>query len=205
MKFGQRLIEQREVLEGDALQSVLDYKKLKKAISVLKKDKETREITQADADDWMQQFTEEVECFVKYMQRAVEESEVVVEQCERDFEAKKPQKRTQLKDIYVTIQELKFLVDLNHTATRKILKKFDKVIPGYNLSAWRSEKGTAIFDTCAEPISQLSQRLTTVYAALYSSNRCKIAEMELDYHVSCISDLFCFMMDHVGLVKPVKP
>eukprot|EP01064_Diplonema_japonicum_P025789 TRINITY_DN37213_c0_g1_i1.p1 TRINITY_DN37213_c0_g1~~TRINITY_DN37213_c0_g1_i1.p1 ORF type:complete len:208 (+),score=37.91 TRINITY_DN37213_c0_g1_i1:91-714(+) len=205
MKFGQRLIEQRAVLEGDALRSVLDYKKLKKAISNLKKECTTREITEGETGEWMEIFTEEVAQFEEYMRGAVEDCSETVEQCEKLFEAKKPQKRTSLKDIYLEIQELRFLVDLNQTATRKILKKFDKNVPGHGVSSWRTEIGAELFERNMEPLRVLTQKLTAIYAALHHSNRCKIAEMELDYHVSCVSDLFSFMMDHVGMVRPVNP
>eukprot|EP01064_Diplonema_japonicum_P004764 TRINITY_DN13125_c0_g1_i1.p1 TRINITY_DN13125_c0_g1~~TRINITY_DN13125_c0_g1_i1.p1 ORF type:complete len:221 (+),score=67.19 TRINITY_DN13125_c0_g1_i1:50-664(+) len=202
MKFCQRLREQREVFDGDIVKYLLDYKKLKKRIGVIKKG--SGEATKDDIELWMRGFKEEVQKFDGYFNETMKECEEEVESYEKSLGLRRPVKKTAIKDAYVSLQELKFFLELNRTATRKILKKLDKNVSGYNVSGWREEEGNDLFSSKEEPLGELSQRLTSVYAALFHGSRAKIAEMELDYHVSCVSDLFSFMMCHTGMLAPVK-
>ncbi|KAJ9452521.1 hypothetical protein DIPPA_20702 [Diplonema papillatum] len=204
MKFCHKLREQQEVFASDAVQFVLDYKRLKKSISILKQSigaDPQGGLSEDDVRAWFDEFLGEVKKFDDYFNETFDSCRETVLSMEKLIANKRAVKKMQLKDVYLELQELKFFQELNKTAVRKILKKFDKNIPSHDFSKWRDEDGSQLASFTTEPVIELSQRLVAVYAAFCTGDRAKIAEMELDYHVSCVSDIFSFMMGHSGLVK----
>eukprot|EP01061_Rhynchopus_euleeides_P003564 TRINITY_DN12835_c0_g1_i1.p1 TRINITY_DN12835_c0_g1~~TRINITY_DN12835_c0_g1_i1.p1 ORF type:complete len:209 (+),score=52.91 TRINITY_DN12835_c0_g1_i1:292-918(+) len=199
MKFCQKLREQREVLDGDAVPEVLDYKRLKKMISFLREQHAADPtLTDDSVEQWMKHFRAEVKKFDEHVIKEVEDLQAETCAHESCLGTSKTVDKNVLKDCYLRVKELEFFVELNKTAVRKILKKFDKNVPGYDLSEWRDGdecKSLKCYDNDAE---QLRHRVTSVYAAMYKGNRAKQAEMELDCHVSCVSDVLAYMMGTDG-------
>eukprot|EP01063_Lacrimia_lanifica_P019934 TRINITY_DN27330_c0_g1_i1.p2 TRINITY_DN27330_c0_g1~~TRINITY_DN27330_c0_g1_i1.p2 ORF type:complete len:247 (+),score=119.01 TRINITY_DN27330_c0_g1_i1:77-817(+) len=201
MKFCQRLRRQKEdIFDDEACSQILDYKRLKKAISTLKarivEEGLDEEAIAAGVQEWLEDFEEEAHKFDSYFQGEIAVCEDEAAAFEQNLNSTQCTSKNALKEAYLSLQELKFFVELNKEATRKILKKMDKNVPGHNTMQWREDVGPTLLSFQDTTLQQLIQRLTSVYAALYHSNRAKLAEMELDYYVSCVSDLFSYMIEN---------
>ena len=230
MKFGQRLKEQREVFgDGDVMSHILDYKMLKKRISLAEKAlEEEKAVSPEVVSEWMRAFKDEVGKFDAHVEQeareVAEEVDAVEEEAGGDADASKKNKlcgKSSLKDLYLRAKELEFFVDLNKTAARKILKKFDKNLPGHNVSEWRDEECKQLFSFQDDThVVELGRRVmavysgmrkkakktpTTPFADLHKSSNIRNAEMELDYHVSCVSDVLAYMMHHADSSPQASP
>ena len=64
------------------------------------------------------------------------------------------------------VKELEFFVELNKTAVRKILKKFDKNLQGFNVSEWRDGDECKSLRCYGNDAEQLRLRATSVYAGM---------------------------------------
>eukprot|EP00754_Rhynchopus_humris_P017987 Rhum_TRINITY_DN14589_c25_g1::Rhum_TRINITY_DN14589_c25_g1_i1::g.100445::m.100445 len=195
MKFGQRLKTQSEVFEeyDEAKQSVLDYKLLKKKIGCLRCSLEAGELCQALVDAWKDEFRAQVsKCAAFYREQLDDVQSEVADYLESNGRVKK----AAMKDCYMRLKELSFFVDLNKTAVRKILKKFDKLLPCHPTSEWSNDME---YECCnGELCDDLLAQLTEKYAASCSCSQHQ-AGMQLDYHVSCMSNLLSYMMQNTEL------
>ena len=200
MKFGQSIKEQRLVFSNSVAKYIIDYKSLKKTIGVMKKeaDKEQKDIL---IKDWVKSFSIEMRKFDKYFEEAVEDIEEEMLELEKHLTVNSP-KKPDLKELYHSIQELRFFMNLNKTAARKILKKLDKQIPGEHGKNWSNTNFQKLYAYRSDPLGDLAQRTASIYASSFCQNRARIAEMELDYHVSCVNpDIFSYTMCHMKM-KP---
>eukprot|EP01060_Flectonema_neradi_P001244 TRINITY_DN10735_c0_g1_i1.p1 TRINITY_DN10735_c0_g1~~TRINITY_DN10735_c0_g1_i1.p1 ORF type:complete len:229 (+),score=53.31 TRINITY_DN10735_c0_g1_i1:64-687(+) len=200
MKFGQSIKEQRLVFSNSVAKYIIDYKALKKRIGVMKKQEDKTE-QQTMLQDWLKCFGSEMTKFDKYFEEAVEEIEEEMEELETHI-TDVPPKKPDLKEIYHTVQELRFFMNLNKTAARKILKKLDKQLKGEHGKSWFATNRGNLFAYRDDPLKDLAQRTSSIYASSFCQNRARIAEMELDYHVSCVNpDIFSYTMCHIKM-KP---
>eukprot|EP01065_Artemidia_motanka_P030027 TRINITY_DN3604_c3_g2_i1.p1 TRINITY_DN3604_c3_g2~~TRINITY_DN3604_c3_g2_i1.p1 ORF type:complete len:240 (+),score=80.43 TRINITY_DN3604_c3_g2_i1:128-847(+) len=208
MKFGRKLREQsREVFDDDVVDAAIDYKSLKQFIARIKKTDEAGEDSAAEREDWFEQFEAEVRKFDSFFKERVEETREEVERteasaAEHSVRPAPSGQRNDVKDLYCRVQELKLFAELNRTGCRKILKKFDKNVEGGRASAKYQEWLLTLHVASLEPeLADMSKRLVGAFSEMLEPSKrgnAKIAGMELDYHVTCVSDLFSHMQTHDG-------
>jgi len=185
MKFGRKMREQSEdVFDDETIEAALNYKLLKKIISQLKDEGRM----EADAcKDWLSKFNVEVQ---KFEEKFKSQLTVVEEEVDKAVEGKN---KTALKAAYYDVQELRLFAELNRTGCRKILKKFDKNIPGHDVGVGFSDTQSTLAVVQMQPkLEELSDQV----ARTYNPEDARVAKMELDYHVSCVSDLFAYILSH---------
>eukprot|EP01063_Lacrimia_lanifica_P017437 TRINITY_DN2452_c0_g1_i1.p1 TRINITY_DN2452_c0_g1~~TRINITY_DN2452_c0_g1_i1.p1 ORF type:complete len:223 (+),score=63.26 TRINITY_DN2452_c0_g1_i1:66-734(+) len=196
MKFGQLLQQRCSIFPPEVSEKVLNYKHLKKSISNFTKSRAAG----ADVDavqfleDWMILFRREVHKFNAYFVEAADEEEFNVAQYEADHKHKKPVPRADVKESYIAAQELKFFVELNKVAARKILKKLVKNFPEHDAMLWYTQEGLELpaFQDTMYPIIR---RLVAIHAHMFHDGKCNLAEMELDYSTSCSSEVLSYLME----------
>eukprot|EP01060_Flectonema_neradi_P006940 TRINITY_DN1479_c1_g6_i1.p1 TRINITY_DN1479_c1_g6~~TRINITY_DN1479_c1_g6_i1.p1 ORF type:complete len:223 (+),score=45.30 TRINITY_DN1479_c1_g6_i1:54-671(+) len=200
MKFGQSMKQQRLVFSNSVAKYVIDYKALKKSIGVMKKETD-KEIQENMIAEWLKKFTQEMKKFDNYFQENADEIQEDMNEIESKL-SENPPNKPDLKEQYLAIQELRFFMNLNKTAARKILKKLDKQLPGEHGKTWSDKNLDGLCAYREDPLKDLSQRTSSIYATSFCKNRARIAEMELDYHVSCVTpDIFSYTMSHMKM-KP---
>ena len=159
MKFCQRLRSQREVFGDEVVESIVDYKLLKKRISLLVQNNEGGVVSTADVAAWMEGFFAEVRKFDRYYVDTVRH-------IDRDLATAASATKTDLKELYLRVKELAFFVNLNKTAVRKILKKFDKNIAGHNVGRWREVGALSLPSYQETRLTDMSQGIVQLYAGM---------------------------------------
>lgn len=226
MKFGQKLREQSiDVFDEQWMAHVCDYTGLKKAIGRLRRAQPQAcggEDIEAGVAAWFARFSDELRRFDPFYRGRVDAAQAMVEAVEAALCAPRggvaappplpPQRKAsaaqaeQLKELYLHLQELKFFGELNRTACRKILKKFDKNQPARGAQErFRAEIDALSVSTDGWRVTELSERVQVVYASMHCQGKTRVAQMELDYHVQCMSDIFAYMLSHGGLGNAAKP
>eukprot|EP01061_Rhynchopus_euleeides_P012779 TRINITY_DN22497_c0_g1_i2.p1 TRINITY_DN22497_c0_g1~~TRINITY_DN22497_c0_g1_i2.p1 ORF type:complete len:130 (+),score=48.22 TRINITY_DN22497_c0_g1_i2:100-489(+) len=117
MKFGQLLREQREAFGTDVMDSVLDYKMLKKRISSLK---ENTSLTDDDVQAWMACFLKEIQKFDAYYLEEVacltDDITAIEAAFQKEDTSNKVLSKAFLKDAYLKLKEMELFLELNRTA-----------------------------------------------------------------------------------------
>eukprot|EP00756_Hemistasia_phaeocysticola_P013141 Hpha_TRINITY_DN15254_c3_g13::TRINITY_DN15254_c3_g13_i1::g.65888::m.65888 len=193
MKFGRKMREQaQDVFEDEVIAAAINYKLLKKHIARLKEGGLDGE--EGEFESWLNEFQKEVRKFDDYFQEWLKEVQEEIDAAEAGQTGAQ-----ELKDLYYRVQELRLFAELNRTGCRKILKKFDKNLPGHDVT----QRFAEVLPDLA--VARMDGRLTELarrVAEAYKPCDARVAQMELDYHVSCVSDLFAYILSHGSREPP---
>eukprot|EP00756_Hemistasia_phaeocysticola_P003499 Hpha_TRINITY_DN12279_c0_g1::TRINITY_DN12279_c0_g1_i1::g.16628::m.16628 len=207
MKFGRKMREQCEdVFDATVLEHTLDYKRLKKLISKMKAEQESGGDVQEHLRDWESAFAAECRKFDEFHRQLVDESTVRVTRVEQALSTEDQMVGSgrqavweETRELYCHLNEILLFAELNRTGCRKILKKIEKRMSSGTQARCSQTLPSLCVCTMDDTIRQLMQRVVCVYAALFSQGSCQVAQMELDYHVTCISDIYQHIQEHSGV------